>query len=298
MAPVGAEQLQRVVGSTVGAGVEPALARGGEEKAAALAPDQFLLGGDPDTRLRPGQRTLPGTYDRQGRALREQPEARSNRAPEPQRALNLDEQRVIRQLQARDAEVRAHESAHKSAGGSLSGAASYTYQQGPDGRNYAIGGEVPIRMPASGNAESLARNAQQVRRAALAPAKPSGSDMAIASMATRAEQQARADIRSRQVEEAAQLAAARGAEAPSERSAGEASGAVVGAGVAAPGSIATVPDGSSPSHDLLGGRTLVARTDAEPLPPPRPRPPEPPPEPKAKEPPPRPKEPPPPIEDH
>jgi len=205
--------------------------------------------------------------------------------------LSLDEQRVIQKLQARDAEVRAHESAHKAAGGSLAGAASYTYQQGPDGRNYAIGGEVSIRMPGSGSPETLARNAQQVRRAAMAPANPSGSDAAIAAMATRAEQQARADIRSAQVEEAAQVADGRGAGSsattPASADATEAaSTAPVALGM-------SIPEGRSPEVDAIAGRTFVARTDAEPLPPPRPRPPEPPPEPKAKEPPPPPKEPPP-----
>jgi hypothetical protein len=37
------------------------------------------------------------------------------------RQLTPDQQRVVRELQARDREVRAHESAHKAAGGSLAG---------------------------------------------------------------------------------------------------------------------------------------------------------------------------------
>jgi hypothetical protein len=58
--------------------------------------------------------------------------------------LTPDEQRLLRELQARDREVRAHEAAHKAAGGGLAGGASFTYQQGPDGRYYATGGEVSI----------------------------------------------------------------------------------------------------------------------------------------------------------
>ncbi len=295
MAPAGAEQLQRVVGLQRPAPVDVTATPSEEMLSRGQAQDRVLLGGDPDRNLRPGQRTLPGTYDYRGREVPDQPQPPAARASsETPRTLSQDEQRVIRQLQARDAEVRAHEAAHKSAGGRLSGPASYTYQQGPDGRNYAIGGEVAIRMPSSGSPESLARNAQQLRRAALAPAKPSSSDTAIAAMATRVEQQARADIRASQVEEAARLAEQRGVGATPSSPSGAKAEVSMAAQASGPGM--SMPDGRAASVDAMAGRTFVARTDAEPLPPPRPRPPEPPPEPKAKEPPPPPKEAPPPPE--
>jgi len=97
--------------------------------------------------------------------------------------LSEDEKRLVYDLQARDAEVRTHEAAHQAAGGGMTGGASYTYQQGPDGRMYAIGGEVSISFKAGSTPEETIRNAQQVIAAAMAPANPSGQDFAVASSA-------------------------------------------------------------------------------------------------------------------
>ena len=106
--------------------------------------------------------------------------------------LSQDEKRLVNELQARDAEVRAHEAAHQS-GGASTGGASYTYQQGPDGQMYAIGGEVSVSMKGGSTPEETIRNAQAVISAALAPADPSGQDLAVASsarvMMMKAEQQ-------------------------------------------------------------------------------------------------------------
>lgn len=95
------------------------------------------------------------------------------------------EKKLIEELKARDREVRAHEAAHKSAAGSLArGGPSYSYQRGPDGVSYAIGGEVQIDLsPVPGNPEATLRKAQQIRAAALAPAQPSAQDYAVAAQA-------------------------------------------------------------------------------------------------------------------
>jgi hypothetical protein len=90
----------------------------------------------------------------------------------------------IRKLKARDAEVRAHEQAHATTGGAYAGAPSFEYQRGPDGRNYAVGGEVSIDVSAvPGDPEATIRKMEQVQRAALAPAEPSGADRAVAATA-------------------------------------------------------------------------------------------------------------------
>lgn len=90
----------------------------------------------------------------------------------------------IRKLQARDREVRAHEAAHVAVGGAYAGSASYTYERGPDGQSYAVGGEVSISVSAiSGDPQATLQKAQQVRAAALAPAEPSGQDMRVAQRA-------------------------------------------------------------------------------------------------------------------
>ena len=112
-----------------------------------------------------------------------------------QQQQQLEEQQVIRQLAARDREVRAHEQAHAAVGGQYAGAPSVTFERGPDGVNYAVGGEVPITLPSGGDdpRQTLAA-AEQVRRAALAPAEPSAQDRRVAAEAARVAVEARADI--------------------------------------------------------------------------------------------------------
>ncbi|WP_323795759.1 putative metalloprotease CJM1_0395 family protein [Nisaea sp.] len=108
--------------------------------------------------------------------------------------LTEEEQETVDDLKQRDAEVRRHEQAHKAAGGQYAGSISYTYQAGPDGRRYAVGGEVPIETsPVAGDPDATIRKLQQVRNAALAPAEPSAADQAIAAQASQGIQQARAE---------------------------------------------------------------------------------------------------------
>ena len=115
--------------------------------------------------------------------------------------LNEDEKRVVKDLQARDTEVRAHEAAHQAASGGMAGAASYTYQKGPDGRMYAIGGEVPISMKPGSSPEETLSNARQIAAAALAPANPSPQDYSVASSAKVMEMKALKQIAQKQREE-------------------------------------------------------------------------------------------------
>lgn len=105
------------------------------------------------------------------------------------------EQQELRELQARDQEVRAHEQAHATVGGRYAGTPSYEYQQGPDGRRYAIGGEVQIDLaPVSGDPQATIQKMQQVKAAALAPAEPSATDRSIAVEATNRLLQAQAEL--------------------------------------------------------------------------------------------------------
>jgi len=107
--------------------------------------------------------------------------------------LDPEQEEQVKELAQRDAEVKAHEAAHQAAAGGLAGAASYTYQQGPDGKMYAIGGEVPISAPTSSSPEEALANARKIMAAATAPGDPSSQDMAVASsaamMQVKAEQQ-------------------------------------------------------------------------------------------------------------
>lgn len=129
-----------------------------------------------------------------GRASAE-PEEGSIRRLESPATLSPAELKQIDQLKARDREVRAHELAHQAAAGGLaSGGASFTYQRGPDGVNYAVGGEVPITLREGRTPEETIANAQTIRAAALAPADPSAQDRAVAAQAARLEAQARSEL--------------------------------------------------------------------------------------------------------
>lgn len=98
--------------------------------------------------------------------------------------LTEAELRQVTELQQRDREVRTHEQAHiAAAGGHARGGPSFTYQQGPDGKRYAVGGEVSIDTGKAGEPQATILKMQTVRRAALAPAEPSAQDRAIANRA-------------------------------------------------------------------------------------------------------------------
>jgi hypothetical protein len=106
----------------------------------------------------------------------------------------------LAKLNARDQDVRAHEAAHMAAGGSLvRGGATYTYQQGPDGKSYAIGGEVTLdTSPVPNNPQATLAKAEQIEAAALAPADPSGQDHAVAAQAAAMASQAAAALARKQ----------------------------------------------------------------------------------------------------
>ncbi len=110
--------------------------------------------------------------------------------------LTPEEQQQISELQARDAEVRTHEAAHLAAAGQFAtSGASYTYQTGPDGKKYAIGGEVSISTsPVKGDPQATLEKAQTIQRAALAPAEPSSQDQKVAAAAAQMAAKARQEL--------------------------------------------------------------------------------------------------------
>jgi hypothetical protein len=112
--------------------------------------------------------------------------------------LTPDEEHQVAELKTRDRQVRQHEAAHLAAGAGIAGRAHFTYQTGPDGNRYAVGGEVTIDVSPERDPQSTATKMNQVQRAALAPADPSAQDRAVA-------RQAAAEMRDaqRQIQEAA-----------------------------------------------------------------------------------------------
>lgn len=101
----------------------------------------------------------------------------------------------LQKLKRRDQEVRTHEQAHLSAAGRYAqGGATFTYQKGPDGGSYAIGGEVGIDVAKESTPEATITKMQAIKRAALAPANPSGADKRIATQANATESKARQEL--------------------------------------------------------------------------------------------------------
>jgi hypothetical protein len=105
------------------------------------------------------------------------------------------EQKIINELQLRDQEVRSHELAHASVGGASTGAPSYTFEVGPDGKKYAIGGEVSVDLSRiDGKPRATIAKMQKVHAAALAPANPSIQDTRVAASASKIILQAQSEL--------------------------------------------------------------------------------------------------------
>ena len=115
----------------------------------------------------------------------------------------LAEQQKIEELKRRDQEVRTHELAHARVGGPYTGSPNYTFEEGPDGKRYAVEGNVSVdSSPIEGDPEATIAKLQQVHAAALAPANPSSQDIRVAASATRAIAQARSELAATEPEDA------------------------------------------------------------------------------------------------
>jgi hypothetical protein len=110
--------------------------------------------------------------------------------------LTPEQHAAVAQLAATDRHVRAHEQAHLAAAGPYAtSAASYTLVTGPDGQQYAVGGEVHLdASPILGDPQATIAKARVIEAAANAPVDPSPQDRAVASAATAMEQAAAQEL--------------------------------------------------------------------------------------------------------
>lgn len=115
--------------------------------------------------------------------------------------LTKEQEDQVRDLKKRDAEVKAHEQAHAAVGGAYASAPSYTYTKGPDGKKYAVGGEVQIDTSPERTPEATIRKMDIVIRAALAPTEPSSQDQAVARQAQTQRQQAQSELQTQRVDD-------------------------------------------------------------------------------------------------
>ena len=174
---------------------------------------------DGDKTKQPGSEA--GTYDAKGRlsedkVIEERQQGSEQGDPEQSEQDAKQEQKKeqkvaeqeqqdteqIKELKARDTEVRIHEQAHAAVGGQYAGSPSYEYQRGPDGTNYAVGGEVQIDVAEiKGDPKATIEKMQTVRAAALAPQEPSSADRSIAADATQKLMAAQAELASQSVDD-------------------------------------------------------------------------------------------------
>jgi len=117
--------------------------------------------------------------------------------------LTPEEEQQVRELKKRDREVRRHEQAHATAAGPYGGQPQYQYVRGPDGKQYAVSGEVKIDTSEESSPEATIRKMDIVIRAALAPADPSGQDRQVANEAKQKKAEARAELRAEKQQERA-----------------------------------------------------------------------------------------------
>lgn len=175
-----ARGVERVPGNEGGREGEGAAQSGAGRDRVSLSPQVAQAG------------TGMGEGEEAAAAESSEPEAEKGRGDEE---LTSEEKAEVRELEGRDREVRSHEQAHLAAGGRyVRGGARFSYQTGPDGERYAVGGEVGIDTSRERSPEATIQKAQVVRRAALAPAEPSSQDRAVAAQANRMEAEARVEM--------------------------------------------------------------------------------------------------------
>lgn len=167
-------RTQQTTATRSAAGVSDASA---ERQTIKLPEDRISLSGKRPQDSRDQQPAAP-----QDPAAKE-PAPGEQTTPDGTSVMDPQVKQVVDKLKQTEEKVKAHEAAHKAAGGSLASSASYSYTQGPDGRSYITGGEVQIDMSPGRTPQETVSKMQQVIRAALAPADPSGQDRAVAAQA-------------------------------------------------------------------------------------------------------------------
>ncbi len=124
-------------------------------------------------------------------------------ATQTETQLSQEQQQQVQRLRQVDQKVRAHEQAHISAAAGLSlGGANFQTVRGPDGKQYAVAGEVSIDVSPANSPEQTLDKARRIQAAALAPADPSSQDRAVAAAAAQMAAQASAELQHAKADEA------------------------------------------------------------------------------------------------
>lgn len=140
----------------------------------------FSLGSDQIHVSRTSTPSAPGDTDGGGLADGDQHR-------DPNAGLRTpDEQRELRELRETDRQVRRQQRIHATMAGSTAPTgAEYEFSVGPDGRRYAVSGDVRIQLSSGDNPEESIRLAKEAYRAATVPRTPDARDRSIAAEAAR-----------------------------------------------------------------------------------------------------------------
>ncbi|MGE5606606.1 MAG: putative metalloprotease CJM1_0395 family protein [Bacteroidota bacterium] len=178
----------------------------GTKSGAQSASDGVILSISPEARQlqgkseidegKPGDKTIKGSGEQNKPRSESQTSSEPKKTSDPTSEINPEEERLLQRLKQNDLKVRTHERQHlATASGYVKSGPVYEYTTGPDGKRYAVGGHVSLDMsPVPNNPEATIRKAQIIKKAALAPANPSGADRAVAALASNMELQARKEL--------------------------------------------------------------------------------------------------------
>lgn len=120
--------------------------------------------------------------------------------------LSTMERFEVARLQKADTAIRAHERAHIAAAGQYAkSGATYEYERGPDGKDYAVHGEVQIDTSKEVDPKTTINKMKVVTAAALAPINPSPADRRVAARARAVMIDASQELRMIKLEEAKKL---------------------------------------------------------------------------------------------
>ncbi len=147
------------------------------------------------------QKQSTTTAETNEKSKKDEDESTGDIAAKAKEGLTQEEKQEVAKLKSRDAEVKTHEQAHQAAAAGISASApNYTYETGPDGKKYAVGGEVQLSFVMDQNPEANIQSAQTMKAAALAPANPSSQDLAVARHADQIIQQEKQKISEQKAE--------------------------------------------------------------------------------------------------
>lgn len=111
------------------------------------------------------------------------------------KAAEEHDKRLLEELKRIDQEVQAHEAAHQAAAGEYFRGKHLSFRIGPDGKRYAVAGDVQIDTSViQGNPKATIAKMRRIRSAALAPGSPSPQDSKVAADAAKAEMQAQQEL--------------------------------------------------------------------------------------------------------